>query len=74
MAAMPAATLTTCTERPGFMRSMALLLVGLAAGTAGVLVKNTGIATGSITFALLTALALLVNLEKPNRPGPTSRS
>jgi tetratricopeptide (TPR) repeat protein len=50
-------------RRPWFHAAMALLLVGLAAGTAGVLAKNTGIATGTITFALLTALALLLYLE-----------
>ena len=50
-------------RRPWFHASMTLLLVGLAAGTGGVLLKNTGIATGTTTFALLTALALLVNLE-----------
>ncbi len=51
---------------PWFHGSAALLLLGFVAGTSGVMVQNTGIATGSITFALLLALAVLVNLEKPS--------
>ncbi len=53
-------------REPWLHGSLALLMLGLSAGTAALMTRTSGIVgTGAITFALLTALALLANLEKP---------
>ena len=52
-------------RRPWLHAALVLMMVGLAAGTAGVIAKVGGVATGSITFALIAVLAILVNLEMP---------
>ena len=55
-------------RRPWVHASMTLLIVGLVTATAGVMAKNTGQVTGSITFTLLTTLALLINRENARAP------
>ncbi len=52
-------------RRPWLHAAFVLTMVGLAAGTAGVLAKLGGVATGSVTFGLIAILAILVNLELP---------
>src|SRR5262249_16935625 len=54
-------------RRPWFHGSVALILIALAVATAGVAGMTAGIAVGSVTFGLITALAVIVSLEKPHR-------
>ena len=50
-------------RQPWFPSTLALLALALVAATAGVMQQNAGIVTGSLTFGLITALAVLVSLE-----------
>ncbi len=52
-------------RRPWLHAAIALLMLGLVAGTDGVMAKMAGVGTGGVTFALLLTLALLVSFEVP---------